>query len=125
MANYSWQRVPGMLKTTAGRKRLWNSILYRLGPVIIPSARFYRRTLIRRVKIIAVIGSFGKTTTTRAVAAAIDCSPEKYQGFNNNVLLAVGILSIPPWANYWVLEVGISKKGQMANNTSLLRPGFT
>lgn len=122
MKRYKWLQIPYFIQTKAGRKRLRSSILYRMRTVIIPLAHIYRKTIIRHVKIIAVIGSFGKTTTTRAVAAALGDSPEKHQGINNGVHLAAGLLSIPPWARYRVLEVGISKKGQMAVNAKLIRP---
>lgn len=122
MVNYKWKRIPGMLQTEAGRKRLWNNLLYRLRSVVIPVARFYRRTLIRRVKIIAVVGSFGKTTTTRSIAAALGFVPEKNDGYNLSVFLAARLLSIKPWERYQVIETGITKKGQMMNNAKLLRP---
>ncbi|MCJ7806074.1 MAG: Mur ligase family protein [Clostridia bacterium] len=111
-----------MMITKNGRRRLGNSIIYRLRFLIFPIASLYLKTIIRHVKIIAVVGSFGKTTTTRAIAAALGNSPEKYQGTNNGVFLVVELLKIPPWAHAGVLEVGISKKGQMAKNAKLIRP---
>jgi len=111
-----------MIRTKKGRKRLKDSALYRLRFLILPIAFLYRKTIIRHVKVIAVVGSFGKTTTTRAIAAALGINPEKYQGFNNSVFLAAELLNIYPWAKTHVLEVGISKKGQMARNARLIKP---
>ena len=112
------------MKTKNGRRRLRNSILYRLRGIIIPLSFLYRKYIIRHVKIIAVIGSFGKTTTTRAAATALGLSPEKYQGDNNYVFLSAGLLRIPPWARFRVQEVGICEKGQMQRNASLVRPNI-
>jgi UDP-N-acetylmuramoyl-tripeptide--D-alanyl-D-alanine ligase len=122
LARYKWQQIPGMIKHKNGRRRIRNSIYYRLKFLIIPIAVFYRTTIIRHVKVIAVVGSFGKTTTTRTIAAAIGISPEKYRGTNNGVFVATELLRIPPWAKYSVLEVGISEKGQMAESARLVKP---
>jgi UDP-N-acetylmuramoyl-tripeptide--D-alanyl-D-alanine ligase len=122
LASYKWQQIPGMLTHVYGRRRIRSSLFYRLKFLIIPVATFYRSTIIRHVKIIAVVGSFGKTTTTRTIAAAIGISPEKYRGINNGVYVALGLLSIPPWAKCRVVEVGISKKREMAEYAGLIRP---
>lgn len=122
MASYKWKQIPSLITNKNGQRRIRNSIFYRLKFLVIPIAVFYRKTIIRHVKIIAVVGSFGKTTTTRAIAAALGISPEKYCGTNNGVFVATGLLGIPPWAKYGVIEVGISKKGEMAGNASLVKP---
>lgn len=122
MANYRWSQVPRLIFSKDGRRRIWNSILYRLKFIIIPVADIYRRTVIRRVKIIAVVGSFGKTTTTRAIATALGLNPDIHQGQNNGVFLAALLLSILPWARFQVIEVGIHKKGLMTNYAALIRP---
>lgn len=122
MAFYKWQQIPRMITTKNGRRRLKHSIIYRLRFLIIQVASLYRMTIIRHVKITAVIGSFGKTTTTRVIAVVLGMNPEKHQGFNNGVFLATGLLSIPPWAKSSVLEVGISKKGEMARNAGWVKP---
>lgn len=122
MASYKWKQIPSMIITKKGRKRLNDSALHRLRFLILPIAFLYRKTIIRHVKVIAVVGSFGKTTTTRVIAATIGISPEKFSGNNNGVFLATGLLSIPPWAKNSVIEVGISKKGEMARNARLIKP---
>lgn len=105
-----------------GRKTLWISLLYRLKFLLVPAAYIYRKIIIRQVKIIAVVGSFGKTTTTRAIASALSLPVQKHRGNNVLFYLAMGILSVPPWAKYRVFEVGINKKGQMAKNANILCP---
>lgn len=122
MRSYNWQQIPRLMVTKSGRRRLTTSILHRLKRIIIPLSNFYRKYLIRHVKIVTVIGSFGKTTTTRATAVALGLSLEKFQGKNVGVFLAAGLLSIPPWARFHVMEVGISKKGQMEKNAALIHP---
>jgi len=117
-----WRQVPGLLRTRYGRRRLRNSALARSRRLIWPLARLYRRTLIRRTKIIAVVGSFGKTTTTRAVEAALGLPLGKRTGWNAGAFVASGLLRVRPWARYAVLEVGIKRKGQMKGYAKLLRP---
>jgi len=116
LASYKRWQIPGLLTDKNGRRRIKNRILYRLKSHIIPIASIYRKTLIRHVKVVAVVGSYGKITTTLIIAASLGNSPEKYVGTNNGVLVASGLLGIHLWAKSRVLEVGISKKGEMARN---------
>jgi UDP-N-acetylmuramoyl-tripeptide--D-alanyl-D-alanine ligase len=85
-------------------------------------AYLYRRTLLRRVAIVAVVGSFGKTTTTRAVLSALGLEAARHTGWNARAALADAILCISPRAKHAVIEAGISGKGQMEGYARLLRP---
>ncbi|HEY5488952.1 MAG TPA: hypothetical protein VIK00_03860, partial [Candidatus Limnocylindrales bacterium] len=51
--------------------RLRRGLVPRLYPAVVAGGRLYRRTAGRRLRVVAVVGSLGKTTTTRAVAAAL------------------------------------------------------
>ena len=62
--------LPAMLRTPAGRMHVRQGIAYRSWPLLSPLAQMYRRTLVRDTRVIAVTGSFGKSTTARAIAAA-------------------------------------------------------
>ena len=117
-----WPEIAGLPFSSMGRLRLLSSLRYRLWPILFPFARLWRRTLARRVRLVAVVGSFGKTTTTRAIVAALGGDPEPVVGWNAGGLLAEAVLRIRPKDRLAVIEVGIRTKGQMARYARLLRP---
>ncbi len=91
-------------------------------------AATYRRTAAKGTHVVAVVGSLGKTTTTRAVSAALGYKlPLWYQrGFNNAYYsVALRILEIQPFTPRAVVEVGIIHPGQMAPIAQMLRPDIT
>ena len=87
-------------------------------------ARVYRRTLGRRVRIVAVIGSVGKTTTMRAVSAVLEVPVSRPQLLNANSRASIGrqILGLRPWRRMAVLEVAIGYVGDMRIHASTVRP---
>jgi len=87
-------------------------------------ARLYRITLGRRPRVIAVVGSVGKTTTMRTVSAALGLKVSRPALLNANSHAAVGraLLSVRPWQKRAVLEVGINSPGQMCIQAATLRP---
>ena len=60
-----------LLRTPLGRIQFWNGVYYRLWPLLSRLARIYRRAYVSRTRVVAVVGSFGKTTTTRMVNAIL------------------------------------------------------
>jgi UDP-N-acetylmuramoyl-tripeptide--D-alanyl-D-alanine ligase len=109
-------------RTHLGRERLRLG-LYNLTPKTTRYlASFYRRTLIRQVRLIAVVGSFGKTTTTRAMLTALGIKDARYVGWNAKNGPPAAILRIRTHAQHAVLEIGVSNKGQMEDYAQLLRP---
>lgn len=111
-----------LLRTPAGRRRLRWSVYHRLRKPVWGLAIVYRRTLIRRARLVAVVGSFGKTTTTRAVAVALGLPDAGHAGGNAGVVLADHLLRVRPGARHAVVEVGIADKGQMERFARRLRP---
>ncbi|MFC2082047.1 Mur ligase family protein [Candidatus Bipolaricaulota bacterium] len=105
-----------------GRKRLWPSIWYRLWPALFPLAGLYRRTLIRRTRVIAVIGSLGKTTATRAITAVLGLPVSRVKGWNAGGFLAGALFRIRPGDCVAVIEVGTKFKGRMLRYRRLLKP---
>ncbi len=91
-------------------------------PLFQHTAWLYRRTLLRRTRIIAVVGSFGKTTTAQAVSCALgpECRPPALG--NNRSYVAEALLRVPPTAPWSVIEVGINGPGQMQMLARMLRP---
>ena len=88
-------------------------------------ASAHRATLGRRTRLVVVIGSFGKTTTCRTVAAALGIRrdhPMQVGGVNSLQYLAVLAMRTRPWHAHEVLEVGISRPGAMLPYARALRP---
>ena len=63
--------IASLARTPLGRRRLASSFLTRLAPLLRQAAWLHRRTLARKVQVVAVTGSFGKSTTVRLTAAVL------------------------------------------------------
>ncbi len=110
-------------------RRLWRLARFRRAairsrltwPLLVPAAWLWRRLWLRGTPVIAVTGSFGKTSTTTAVAAVVaarfDADTPNYGSF-----LAAALLRHRPRRRSLVCEVGISRPGQMRGYARLLRP---
>ena len=114
--------LPAMLRTPAGRMHVRQGIAYRSWPLLSPLARMYRRTLVRKTRVIAVVGSFGKSTTTRAIAAALGVPEHDSMLSNSWFWIAFALLRIRPGQRHAVIEVGISKPGQMKGYARTVGP---
>lgn len=91
-------------------------------PVLRHLAYTYRHLAIPRKRLIAVVGSLGKTTTTRALRAAI-LEKNHYQSFSNyGSRLAENILRSRPQDPFDVFEVGISGPDDMDWPAKMLKP---
>ena len=119
---YRLTDVPALLRTPLGRRRLRSSVSYHGWPFLAWPAALYRRTLVRTTRVIAVVGSFGKTTTTRAILAALGGDPQAAVNHNAKSFLALALLRIRPHQRHLVLEVGISGPNQMAEYARVIRP---
>ncbi len=106
------------------RAELQRRVGNRLWPVLGYVARGYRVTLGRRPRVVAVIGSVGKTTTMRTVAAVIGRPVSRPALLNMNSRAGVGraLLGVRPWQPRAVLEVGILAPGQMRRQAATVRP---
>jgi UDP-N-acetylmuramyl pentapeptide synthase len=115
-------RVPG--------RRRWNEVPLRWAlrllasrlfrPLLWATASAYRRTVMRQTPVVAVIGSFGKTSTRAAIRCALGQRQEVREGAMGTGL-AWSLLRQAPWRPA-VLEVGISQPGRMAEAARLVRP---
>ncbi|MBZ0167674.1 MAG: hypothetical protein K8I00_12780 [Candidatus Omnitrophica bacterium] len=95
---------------------------HRVFSIIIKLARVYRRVILRKPCIVAVVGSLGKTTATRAVWAALG-GPIRQPSFSNyGSCLALNLMAVRPWDSHSVLEAGISRPGMMDANLYILKP---
>jgi UDP-N-acetylmuramoyl-tripeptide--D-alanyl-D-alanine ligase len=109
------------LRTPPGRRRVLGYAAYAVWPVLGRLAGVYRRTLLRRTRVVCVVGSFGKTTTARAVAAALGAPALGGTG-NARGQVALALLGTRPWRRHAVLEVAIGRPGDMARHPPALRP---
>lgn len=87
-------------------------------------AKAYRRTL-ARTKVIAVVGSAGKTTTKLLIHAVLSqtmrgtCSPKS---FNNDIGVPLTILAAEPDDEFLIVEVGTNSIGEVPHLASLVEP---
>jgi UDP-N-acetylmuramoyl-tripeptide--D-alanyl-D-alanine ligase len=109
------------VRTPLGRRRVLGYAAYAVWPVLGRLAGAYRRTLLRRTRVVCVVGSFGKTTTTRAVAAALG-EPAPGGAGNARGQVALALLGTRPGRRHAVLEVAIGGPGEMARHPPAIRP---
>lgn len=103
------------------RVRPWTFLSAVVWPLAWPAAWLWRRTWLRGTRLIAVTGSFGKTSTAAATAAVLGV-PFDPHSRNFGSFLAAAVLRHRPRHRPLVLEVGISRRGQMRRYARLLRP---
>jgi UDP-N-acetylmuramyl pentapeptide synthase len=120
--SYSLGDVPALLRTPVGRAKLGEAAYCHAWPLLSRLASAYRRGLTRKTRLVAVVGSFGKTTTTRAVAAALGRPSDPNVRHNFSTYLAEALLRIRPSDPHAVIEVGIRRPGEMERYARLLRP---
>ncbi|MGZ4462960.1 MAG: Mur ligase family protein [Gaiellaceae bacterium] len=120
-SRYSLGDIPALLRTAPGRAHIHNALRLRLWPLLRLLAAAHRRTFARRACMVVVVGSLGKTTTTRAALAALG-KPAELPDKNALAFLARSVFRIRPGARQVVLEAGIDRKGLMAGYASMLRP---
>jgi UDP-N-acetylmuramoyl-tripeptide--D-alanyl-D-alanine ligase len=85
----------------------------------------YRRTLVRKTCVVAVVGSFGKSTTMRAVTGTLGREVHPRAQANAKSAVARAVLRIRPSDRHAVIEVGIGAPGQMVTYARLVRPNVT
>ena len=89
-------------------------------------ARAYRAILRQKgVKVIAVTGSNGKTTTRRLIHQALSSHARGYQSpksFNNHLGVPLTLLNTSLTDRFVVAEVGTNHPGEIAQLADLLRP---
>lgn len=90
--------------------------LWRLAAAVI------RRTRLRRTRFIVVVGSYGKTTTARAVSHAVLGGTSPTIERNARLWVPLAVLRTAARQRHQVLEVGISKPGQMARAARVVQP---
>lgn len=108
-----------------GRMELKEAISVHLWIISRYTAGIHRRLCGGKTRIIAVVGSYGKTTTTRLTAAVLNTHVYHHQNRNSLGHLASILHRIHFFVKYAVLEVGIEKKGQMKAYARMIKPDIT
>jgi UDP-N-acetylmuramyl pentapeptide synthase len=119
-----WHELSELVRTSPGRLEIRRRLSFPLWPLSSRLARLHRRTLARRTRLVVVVGSVGKTTTARAVAAALGLRVRRLTLLNANSYSAVAgaVLHIRPWQRRAVLEAGIAVPGEMGAYADVVRP---
>ena len=120
--HYTWRDIPAFLQTPAGRRHLRIAILRRLWPLLQRLAMIYRRMALRHTCLVVVTGSFGKTTTARAISVALGGTDQDVNWYNFKSGVATAVLKIPPWRRFAVIEAAIDGVGQMIQYAKIIRP---
>ena len=77
--------------------------------------------------VIGITGSAGKTTAKEMLAGILEQVGEtakNYKNFNNQLGLPLSILQCSGSERFWVMEVGISRSGDMEDLGGILRPDY-
>ena len=88
-------------------------------------ARGYRESDARRVRVVGVTGSVGKTTTKEMIACALSaelCTQKTEQNFNNNIGLPMTVLDLLPETEAAVIEMGMNHFGEISYLTRIAKP---
>lgn len=108
--------------TSFGRQRLLQHARSRLRPVLQLVAAAHRSTLARHVRLTAVTGSFGKTTTATAIAVALGLPVTEKLSRNGLAGVPLALLGVRRNQAHAVVEVGIDRAGQMSRHSRMLQP---
>ena len=87
-------------------------------------AHAWRRSL-RRLRVVAVTGSAGKTTTRRLLEGVLaKCGPTHAspKSFNNDIGVPLTLLATPDEARFLVAEVGMNHPGELVPLAELCEP---
>jgi len=107
---------------TGGYRLFLPYVLDRTWPVMRRAAWLHRRVIMRKTRVVTVVGSVGKTTTKRLVDAALGEGVSRHTAGNYGASLALNVLYSRPWDTAAVFEVGIAGPGRMAGYARMLRP---
>ena len=111
-----------LLRTGAGWTALAGGLFQYAWPLVYPFGLLRRRILPPKAPIVAVVGSFGKSTTVASIRRALGIPAARTEGRNSYSFLAAQVFASRADQIATVLEVGIDEAGQMRRYARLLRP---
>jgi len=124
-SRYSLADIFYLIQSPLGRIQFRHGIYYRLWPLLSALASLYRKKVISNTRIVSVVGSFGKTTTTRAVTIALQGKIHKNLYLNCWSYVSGAMFRIRRRDRHSVIEVGISDTGQMNQYARMIQPDIT
>jgi UDP-N-acetylmuramoyl-tripeptide--D-alanyl-D-alanine ligase len=116
------KQVFTLIRSPVGRRELALGAYYCSMPLLGRIAKAYRRTVIKKTRLIAVTGSFNKTTTSRAIKCALGLPIDPRVGVTQPTLKVRELLRIRAGDPYGVIETSIEAPGQMAIAADFTRP---
>jgi len=122
---YRLADIPYLLQSPLGRIQFYHGIYFRFWPVLSFLAALYRRNIVSGTKIVSIVGSFGKTTTARAVTTALQREIHGRVSANCWSSLATAVFRIRRGDRHAVIEAGINDTGQMDQYARMIRPDIT
>lgn len=121
LVRHSLADVPKLLTSSVGRRRIYEAGARRGWLLLGRLAALHRQSVGRRARVVAVVGSFGKTTTSVAIGAALRV-PVLWNVLHTRYRIAPAVLAIRPWQKHAVVEIGIGAKGSISRNARIVRP---
>lgn len=122
---FKWSEISHALRSPAGRFQLLHDLYQDTWPLLSRATGIYRKTIIRNTKVVAVVGSFGKSTTVRAVITALGQEIKPWHLYNSRNFVTNAMLRTKPGARHKVVEVGINGPGQMRTHAKMVQPDIT
>ncbi|MCU0598841.1 MAG: Mur ligase family protein [Desulfobacterales bacterium] len=119
---YTLAEAASLFKTPVGRIQFIRGVIYTFWPVLSYLTGLYRRMIVPQMRVITVVGSFGKTTTMRAITSALGYPLPDMPNSNSYGGVAHKLLSTRSGSRHSVIEAGIDGPGQMARYAWMLRP---
>lgn len=117
-------RLPEILnlaRSPLGRRQLRVHLYSHTWPIWDALGCLYRRSLVRNVLVIAVVGSYGKTTTSTLLQQALDLKRLNIPGKGLSHV-ALSVLGMRPGQSPGAIEVAVNRRGQMIRHAKTLRP---
>jgi len=111
-----------LLTTRRGWTHTAVIVMYWLHPVLFLLAALYRRHIVRSTRLVAVVGTLGKSTTALLTTAVLKGDAAGVSQHNAGALLAWKVFRIRPGERHAVIEVGVTRRGQMRKYARFLRP---
>lgn len=124
MTSAQFRRMLRLPFSHGGRNFLFWQLVDRGQRICHGAARLHRATLSWHKRVTMVVGTYGKTTTTRAVSAVFGLPVDHWLDANANCLglVAWSLLRQPPWRRRLAVEAGIGAPGMMRPYVETLRP---